>query len=82
MPRFIEREGHGNTTAAPVISAHDRRGTWPSISESVAAARASVDECDEVLLLPGWARPRRKDLSWLGKEERKIARGKLGPNRA
>ena len=44
-------------------------GTWPSISESVATARASVlriDEYVEVLLLPGWAWPRRKDMSWLG----------------
>ena len=24
VPRFIEREGHGNIAAAPVISAHDR----------------------------------------------------------
>ena len=28
--------------------------------------RTRIDEYVEVLLLPGWAWPRRKDMSWLG----------------
>jgi len=37
-------------------------------------ARSRIDEYVEVLLLPGWARPRRKDVSWLELEERKRER--------
>ena len=72
VPRFIKREGHWKIAAASTVGAHEREESGRQFCELLLRGSRTKDGLMSALsccCCRGWARPSRKDLSWLEKKE-------------